>query len=71
MGEWNYQEIRFQGSRVTVELNGFVIVDKDLKEVDQSKLSRRPKGFDRSSGYVGFAGHSDPVQIRNVRIKEL
>jgi len=70
-GEWNYQEIRFQGSRVTVELNGYTIVDKDLGEVDQSKLDPRPKGFDRTSGYVGFAGHSDPVQMRNVRIKKL
>ena len=70
-GEWNYQEIRFQGSHITVELNAYMILDKDLKEVDQSKLDPRPKGFDRTSGYVGFAGHSDPVQVRNVRIKKL
>jgi hypothetical protein len=71
VGEWNYEEIRFKGSHITVELNGVTIVDKDLKEVDQSKLGQRPDGFDRTSGYVGFAGHSDPVQMRNVRMKKL
>lgn len=71
VGEWNYQEICFKGSRITVALNGVTIVDKDLKEVDESKLARRPAGFDRASGLVGFAGHSDPVQMRNVRIRKL
>ena len=71
VGDWNFQEIRFQGSRITVQLNGFTIVDKDLKDIDQSTLGRRPKGFDRDSGYIGFAGHSDPVKMRNVRIKSL
>ena len=71
VGQWNYQEIRFKGSHITIELNGVAIVNKDLKDVDQSKLGKRPKGFDRPSGYIGFAGHSDPVQMRNVRIKKL
>jgi len=25
----------------------------------------------RETGYIGFAGHGDPVQMRNVRIKRL
>ena len=28
-------------------------------------------GKDRTSGHFGFAGHSDPVPFRNVRIKKL
>jgi hypothetical protein len=28
-------------------------------------------GKDRKSGHFGFAGHSDPVEFRNVRIKPL
>lgn len=71
VGQWNFQEIRFKGSHITIELNGVAIVDQDLKDVDQSKLGKRPDGFDRTSGYIGFAGHSDPVQMRNVRIKKL
>ena len=51
-------------------LNGVTIIDQDLKEIDQSKLGKRPDGFDRASGFIGFAGHSDPVQMRNVRIKK-
>jgi len=28
-------------------------------------------GKDRTTGGFGFAGHSDPVQFRNIRIKKL
>jgi hypothetical protein len=28
-------------------------------------------GKDRKSGYFGFAGHNDPVEFRNIRIKRL
>lgn len=71
VGQWNFEEIRMKDSRITVSVNGNVIVDQDLKNIDDKKLERRPKGFDRSSGYIGFAGHGDPVQMRNVRIKKL
>ena len=71
VGQWNYEEIRMKGSHITVNVNGVVIVDQDLKEIDDKKLERRPDGFDRPSGYIGFAGHGDPVQMRNVRIKKL
>ncbi|MCH2113689.1 MAG: DUF1080 domain-containing protein [Pirellulales bacterium] len=71
IGQWNYQEIRFLGSHITVELNGYTILDKDLKEVDQSRLERRAKGFDRTTGHIGFCGHGDVVQLRNIRIKNM
>ncbi len=28
-------------------------------------------GKDRTSGHFGFAGHSDPVAFRNIKIKPL
>jgi hypothetical protein len=28
-------------------------------------------GKDRSTGHFGFAGHSDPVQFRNIAIRRL
>jgi hypothetical protein len=28
-------------------------------------------GKDRTVGHFGFAGHSDPVSFRNIRIKKL
>ncbi len=71
VGEWNAQEIAFTGSHVKVTLNGTVIVDKDLSEIDLSKVKRVPGGMKRKSGFIGFAGHSDPVQMRNIRIKRL
>jgi hypothetical protein len=30
-----------------------------------------PKGLDRESGFIGFAGHVDPVAFRNFQVKRL
>ncbi len=71
VGDWNFQEVTVKGSRVKVELNGSVILDADLSKVkDFMKGSPHP-GKDRTSGYFGFAGHDDPVELRNVSIKTL
>ncbi len=69
--EWNYQEVTVQGSRIRVELNGFVILDGDLSKVTEFKDGTPHPGKDRTSGYFGFAGHSDPVAFRNIEIKRL
>lgn len=71
VGEWNYQEIEANGSHIKVTVNGTVIVDADVSKIDRSKVAKLPKGVDRTKGYVGFAGHSDPVEFRNVSIKRL
>ena len=71
VGEWNSQEIIFKGNHVKVILNGETIVDKDLDSIDLSKVKKVPAGVKLKDGYVGFAGHGDPVQMRNVRIKRL
>ena len=71
VGEWNSQEIIFKGSHAKVILNGETIVDKDLSTIDLSKVKRVPGGLKLKEGHVGFAGHGDPVQMRNVRIKRL
>ena len=36
VGQWNSEEVRAIGSRITVVLNGTVIVDQDLKEVQKT-----------------------------------
>ena len=69
--EWNHEEIRFQGSKVKVTLNGTVTVDEDLAKIDRSKVEKIPKGLDRASGFLGFAGHGDPVKFRHIRVKPL
>ena len=71
VGEWNQQEIYFKGSHIKINLNGTTILDQDVSKIDLSKIKKVPKGVNRSKGFIGFAGHSDPVQFRNVRIKNL
>ncbi|WP_442506274.1 3-keto-disaccharide hydrolase [Novipirellula sp. SH528] len=70
-GQWNFQEVTVNGSRIKVELNGNVILDGDVADVTEFLADRAHPGKDRKSGYFGFAGHSDPVQFRNVSIREL
>ncbi|HEY0983774.1 3-keto-disaccharide hydrolase [Schlesneria sp.] len=70
-GEWNFQEVTVIGSTVKVELNGNVILDADLSEVKDLMANTPHPGKERTQGFFGFAGHSDPVEFRNVRIKEL
>jgi hypothetical protein len=60
-----------RGSTVRVELNGYVILDADLSGVTEFMANSPHPGKDRRSGHFGFAGHSDPVEFRNVMIKRL
>jgi hypothetical protein len=48
-----------------------VILDADLAGVKEFMHHSPHPGKDRTSGYFGFAGHSDPVEFRNVAIKSL
>jgi hypothetical protein len=72
-GEWNDETITARGSRVTVTLNGKAIVDAD---VAAAVRAGPPSGKDhpgalRPSGKVGFLGHGDRVDFRNVRVRPL
>ena len=73
VGEWNVEEVTVKGSTLKVILNGTVILDTDLSKVDPATYMAKSKhpGVTRTTGYFGFAGHSDPVQFRNIRIKKL
>jgi len=70
-GEWNFQEVTVRGSRITVELNGSVILDTDLAAVTDFMGGKPHPGINRTSGCFGFAGHGDAVEFRNVAIKRL
>jgi hypothetical protein len=72
-GEWNFQEVTVQGPRIKVELNGTVILDADVSTVDMATVMGKipHTGKDRPRGYFGFAGHNDPVEFKDVFIKEL
>ena len=69
-GEWNFEEVTVRGSRITVELNGSIIVDADLKGL-KSQLGDKHTGQDRTEGRFGFCGHGDPVEFRAVQIRRL
>lgn len=70
-GQWNFQEVTVVDSRVKVELNGSIILDADLSDVTEFMDNHEHPGLKRTSGYFGFAGHSDPVEFRNISLKRL
>ncbi len=70
-GEWNSQEIYCNGRQVRVTLNGKVIVDANLDDVKDAEILKKHPGLQRKDGHVGFLGHGDRVEFRNIRIKEL
>ncbi len=71
IGEWNFQTVTVQGSKIVVELNGTRILDADLAAVTDFLANSPHPGKDRKSGHFGFAGHNDPVQFRNIYIRTL
>jgi len=71
VGQWNFEEVTVQGSKIRVELNGTVIVDADVAKVKDFMANHEHPGKDRAGGHFGFAGHNDPVCFRNVQIKRL
>ena len=72
VGEWNFQEVTVDGSRIKVELNGTLILNADLANVEKPMYDiGKFKGRLRKSGYFGFAGHGDAVSFRNISIRNI
>ncbi len=69
IGEWNFEEVTVKGSKIKVELNGFVILNTDLADVKEFMANSAHPGKDRTGGHFGFAGHNDPVAFRHIRLK--
>lgn len=71
-GEWNTLAIRAAGRRVVVTLNGIKVVDADLDRCRKdSEVAREHPGLARTTGRIGLQSHTDRVEFRDVRIKEL
>lgn len=72
-GEWNDQEIRAEGRRITVTLNGKVITDVDLDEALAAgpPSGQAHPGARKAAGHIGFCGHGDPVAYKDLRIQPL
>lgn len=73
LGEWNYQEVYVQGTRIKITLNGTVIVDGDIAEAREKGTMDHldHPGLKNVTGHIGFLGHGSVVQFRNIRIKDL
>ena len=69
VGEWNRQKVTVNGPLVRVVLNGTAILDANLDKLNKEKPKH--KGAQRRKGHICFCGHGDPVQFRNIKIKEL
>jgi len=70
-GEWNFQHVKVQGSKIQVELNGNRILDADLSKATDFMGGSEHPGLKLKSGYFGFAGHNDPVAFRSIRIRRI
>jgi hypothetical protein len=73
VGEWNAEEVTAKGRQVTVKVNGKTIVDADIDKAatPQTMDHRDHPGLKRDKGHIGFLGHGDYLEFRNIRIKTL
>ena len=71
VGQWNVQEVRAIGSKITVILNGEVIVDADIAGITDTLDGKKHPGLHNVKGHIGWLGHGTRVEWRNIRIKEV
>jgi hypothetical protein len=71
VGQWNFQEVHVEGSKIRVELNGTLILDTDLSTITEYLANSPHPGKDLTEGFFGFAGHGDAVEFRNVEIEPI
>jgi len=76
VGDWNFEHVTIKGSTIRVELNGTTVINTDVSKFDVSDVTQfmhhsKHPGLTRTKGSFGFAGHDDPVEFRNIRIKSL
>ncbi|MGJ7031412.1 DUF1080 domain-containing protein [Niabella hirudinis] len=75
VGEWNYEEVRAVGNRITVIVNGKTIVDGDIAKASKNNTEtpdhKKHPGLLNKTGHIGFLGHGSFVKFRNLRIKDL
>jgi hypothetical protein len=70
-GEWNRYEIRCQGPRIQVKLNGVEIQNINVEEFTKGEGGYKPLAERPRRGHVGMQSHGDQVDFRNIEIREL
>src|SRR5207245_7813034 len=71
IGEWNSYEITARGRHIKVVLNGRTIVNANLNDVRNAETLEKHPVMLSERGHIGFLGHNDYVEFRNIRIKQL
>ncbi len=73
VGEWNEQEVTVDGETIKVVLNGTEILNVNLDKIRSKPTldGREHPGLERKTGHIGFLGHGDPIEFRNLRLKNL
>ena len=69
VGQWNHERITVDGPVVKVELNGTLITEGNLDELEKSHPNHQ--GVKRRAGFIALCGHHSDVRFRNLRIAEL
>ncbi|MGE3819511.1 MAG: DUF1080 domain-containing protein [Isosphaeraceae bacterium] len=69
IGEWNTMEITANGPRVSIRLNGALVVDDRIDQ--HPNLASEHPGLSRKSGLIGLQSHNDRVEFRNLQVKAL
>jgi Domain of Unknown Function (DUF1080) len=69
-GQWNEESIKAIGRHITVIVNGKTVTDADLNQVTDHAILLKHPGLLREGGHIGFLGHDDYIEFRNIRIKE-
>ena len=67
---WNRYEIKVQGASVEVWLNGLLVSKGQLANMLSANAPSSGKRK-RAAGFIGLQCHTEVVQFRNIRIKEL
>ena len=73
VGQWNEEEIRAEGPKIKVTLNGHAIVDGDIDQASKNGTAdhKQHPGLKNTKGHIGFLGHGTVVRFRDIRIKSL
>jgi hypothetical protein len=85
LGEWHSEEIRVKGDRITVTVDGVVILDGNIRtackghNVDPKGGNENPytadhknhPGLFNKKGHIALCGHGEGLKYRNIRVKEL
>jgi hypothetical protein len=70
-GQWNEEEIRAEGKKITVTLNGKLINQADLSTITDPAVLKKHPGMLRPSGRIGLLGHGTRVEFRDLRVRVL